>query len=224
MVTPVLNEAICIEETIRRVRQLAEVVELIVVDGGSQDATRDLAAKHGCRVLESPPGRGGQLRLGAQHATGDVILFLHADTWLPADAGAAIQQALGDSSVVAGGFWKQFRDPPLFLRGSRPKCWIRVFLGRRIVGDMAMFVRREALEQAGGMKDMEIMEDIEVSVRLRQHGRLALASSSVTTSARRVREKGVLTTYLTMWRGAWLYRLGKPASELRRIYGEVPGV
>lgn len=192
---------------------------MILVDGGSEDATREVAEAEGCRVLLAPPGRGGQMRAGAMQARGDVILFLHADTWLEGDAGFAVLECLRDATVVAGGFWKSFRDTPALLLGSRPKCAVRLFMGRRIVGDMAMFVRRDVLEKIGGVPDMELMEDFELSKLLRQEGRLALADSTVTTSARRFREKGVIATYLKMWRVATLYRLGKSPAELRKIYG-----
>ncbi len=219
VVIPTLNEAAGIAETIRRARRIPEVCELILVDGGSQDGTAEVGAVEGCRVLHVPAGRGGQLRAGALAASGDVILLLHADTWLEADAGVAVLQCLKDRTVVAGGFWKRFRNTPLLLLGSRPKCAVRLFLGRRIVGDMAMFVRRDVLVKIGGVPAMELMEDFELSKRLRDEGRLALADSTVTTSARRFRQKGVLLTYLKMWRVATLYRLGKSPAELRRIYG-----
>src|SRR5439155_17264941 len=115
VVIPTLDEARELPETIRRVQANSEVREIIVVDGGSKDGTVAVAAQLGCRVLISPPGRGGQMRLGAAQAGGDVVLLLHADTWLPANGGRAILDCLGDESVVAGGFWKVFRDAPWVL-------------------------------------------------------------------------------------------------------------
>lgn len=219
VIIPVLNEVAALEETVRRVRRVPEVCEIIVVDGGSQDGTQSLARSLGCPVLTSTPGRGGQLRLGAQGATGDVVWLLHADTWVEPDAGQVLLRCLQDTSVVAGGFWKRFRERRWLLLGSRVKCAIRVWIGRRIVGDMAMFVRRDALEQIGGVPDMELMEDFELSRRLRKIGRLALADGVVTTSARRFIQKGVLATYLKMWQITMLYRLGRSPAELRRRYG-----
>lgn len=219
IVMPVLNEAEALEATLLCMKQVPEVRECIVVDGGSSDGTVAMAQRLECRVIGSAPGRGIQMRAGAALASGDVIMFLHADTWLPADAGAAVLACLRDRTVVAGGFWKRFRQTPWLLLGSRPKCAVRVWVGRRVVGDMAMFVRREALNAVGGVPEMALMEDFELSGRLRQIGRLALAPSTVSTSARRFRQRGVLMTYLKMWQVTWLYRLGRPSEELRKRYG-----
>lgn len=219
VIIPTLNEAQTLEETIRRVREIPEVVEILVVDGGSTDGTQLLSISLGCPSIPCVPGRGGQLRTGARRAKGDVLLLLHADTWLEPDAGQVIFRCLQDPVVVAGGFWKRFRQPPRLLLGSRFKCAIRVWLGHRVVGDMAMFVRRDALRQIGGVPDIELMEDFELSRLLIKHGRLALADGVVTTSPRRFVQHGVIATYFKMWQITTLYRLGRPPAELRRLYG-----
>jgi hypothetical protein len=110
-IIPTLNEPGELPETLRRLRQVSEVTEILVSDGGSTDATEELARQADARFLTGPPGRGGQLRRGAQLATGDVLLFLHADTWLPENAGAAIADSLANPAVVGGAFRKAFRDP-----------------------------------------------------------------------------------------------------------------
>jgi rSAM/selenodomain-associated transferase 2 len=218
VVIPVLNEASAMGETVGRARAVPEVSEIIVVDGGSRDATPEVAAQLGCRVLRTPSGRGGQMRAGAAQATGDVVLLLHADTWLPPEAGRAALNCLRDPTVAGGGFWKVFRDTPLLLLGSRWKCAVRLLLGRRIVGDQAMFIRRETLEQIGGVPDMPLMEEFELCRRLHKVGRLALAEATVSTSARRFTKLGVIRTYLRMWRVSTLYRLGVSPQQLRRLY------
>ena len=218
VIIPAINEAGSLPETVRSLRAIPEITEIILVDGGSLDATREIAAQLGCRVLTSPPGRGGQMRLGAAQATGDVVLLLHADTTLPPEAGRAALNCLRDVTVVAGGFWKVFREPSFLLLGSRWKCGLRLMLVRRLAGDQAMFVRREILEQIGGVPDMPLMEEFELCRRLRQTGRLALADATIVTSARRFRKLGVLRTYLRMWWVTELYRLGKSPQELRKIY------
>jgi rSAM/selenodomain-associated transferase 2 len=218
VVMPALHEAEALPETIRRAREVPEVCEIIVVDGGSSDDTREVAGRLGCRVLSSPPGRGGQMRSGAREATGDIVLLLHADTWLPPEAGRAAINCLRDPLVAAGGFWKMFRDTPWLMLGSRWKCAVRLLIGRRIAGDQAMFVRRSILEQIGGVPDMPLMEEFELCRRLRKVGRLALAEATVTTSARRFRKLGIIRTYLRMWKVATLYRLGTPPQELLRLY------
>src|SRR6185369_8841008 len=185
-------------------RALPEVCEIIVADGGSEDDTRTIARQLGCHVLTTPPGRGGQMMLGARQASADVVLLLHADTWLPKNAGHAALNCLRDPTVVAGGFWKKFRKTPLLLLGSRWKCALRLVLAGRILGDQAIFVRRPILEQIGGVPDQPLMEDFELCRRLRKVGRLALAEATLATSARRFEKLGVLRTYLRMWRVATL--------------------
>ena len=220
IVIPALNEASYLAATIRSARDIPEVKEIIVVDGGSRDATRAVARQLGCRVLRSSPSRGRQMRLGARRASGDVVLLLHADTWLPPGAGRAVLNCLRDPTVVAGGFWKAFRNGPWLLLGSRWKCAVRLFLGRRIAGDQALFVRREVLEKIGGVPDMPLMEEFELCRRLRQTGRLALADATLLTSARRFQKLGVLRTYFRMWYVTNLYRLGMPPHKLSHLYNK----
>jgi rSAM/selenodomain-associated transferase 2 len=216
VVIPTWNEEKELPETLARLSRVAEVVEIIVVDGGSSDATRAVAERAGRRVLSAPRGRGVQMRAGAEQATGNVILFLHADTWLPPHAGKAILAALRDEGVVAGGFWKVFRERRWLLRGSRFKCASRLYLGGLILGDQGFFVLREELAAAGGVPETPIMEEFELCRRLRKRGRLALADAVATTSARRFVERGVLRTYARMWRLALGHQLGKA----KRVVGE----
>lgn len=218
IVIPTLNETGELAETVRRARALPEVCEIIVVDGGSRDRTRELAAELGCTVLTAPASRGGQLRLGASRATGDVVLLLHADTWLPPEAGRAVLACFRDERVVGGGFWKIFRDPHWLMRGSRARCALRLWFGGRILGDQATFVRRDSLERLGGVPDVPLMEDIELSRRLRRLGRLALANATVSTSTRRFRKLGVLRTYLRMAHVTLRHWLGATPEELRQLY------
>jgi cellulose synthase/poly-beta-1,6-N-acetylglucosamine synthase-like glycosyltransferase len=158
------------------------------------------------------------LRAGAAAASGDVLLLLHADTWLPPHATRALLDCLRDRAVVAGGFWKEFRDSPLLLLGSKWKCAVRLWIGRRIAGDQGMFIRRDALEKIGGIPDMALMEEFAMSERLRRIGRLALADAVVLTSARRFQKLGVIRTYLRMWRVTMQYRMGTTPTELRKVY------
>jgi rSAM/selenodomain-associated transferase 2 len=218
VVIPTLNEAEHLPDTIRRVRAIKEIREIIVVDGGSHDRTREIAAELGCTVLTAPPSRGGQLRLGARAAAGDVVLLLHADTWLPPEAGRAALACFCEADVVGGGFWKVFRDPAWLMRGSRARCALRLWLGGRILGDQAMFIRRDTLESIGGVPDLELMEEIELCRRLRRIGRLVLAEATVSTSTRRFRKLGVVRTYLRMGHVTLRHWLGAKPGELRRLY------
>ncbi len=218
VVIPTLNEAESLPETVRRARANPEVCEIIVVDGGSWDDTKRVAEGLGCHVLQSSPSRGGQMRFGAARARGDVVLLLHADTWLPPEAGRAAMECLRDPSVAGGGYWKTFRHPSWLMLGSRLRCGLRLWFGRRIMGDQAMFVRRDVLERIGGVPDMPLMEELELCRRLRKAGRLVLAHATVTTSARRFEKLGVVRTYLRMWWVMVRYRMGASPEVLSRLY------
>ena len=218
VVVPTLNEAEQLPETIRRARAIPEILEIIVVDGGSRDRTREVAAELGCTVLIAPANRGGQMRLGAHRSTGDVVLFLHADTWLPPGAGQAALACFRGTNVVGGGFWKVFRDPAWLMRGARARCALRLWFGGRVLGDQALFVRRDALEAVGGMPELPLMEEIELCRHLRRVGRLVLADATVSTSTRRFRKRGVLRTYLRMGHVTLRHWLGAKPVELQRLY------
>lgn len=215
---PTLNEADALPTTLARLKAIPEITEIIVADGGSTDGTAAVAVAAGCRVVRSAPGRGTQLRAAAAAAAGDVLLMVHADTWLPPEAGRALLRALHDPAVVAGGFWKRFRDAPALTAGARARCWLRLAWSRRVLGDQAMFVRRAELAAVGGVPDVPLMEDVLLCERLRPRGRLALATATALTSARRFRERGVLRTYALMWRVWRGFRRGVPTEELARLY------
>ena len=217
-IIPALNEAAELPETLRQLQKVSEVTEIIVSDGGSTDATEAIARQTGARFLTGPRGRGGQLRRGAQLATGDVLLFLHADTWLPENAGAAIAATLANPTVVGGAFRKAFRNPHWLMAGSEVRCRLRMRCLQFAYADQAIFVRREILERLGGVPDVPLMEEHLLCRALRRDGRLALADATVTTSARRFRERGVLRTYWRMFTVNLQWHLGATPEELARIY------
>lgn len=218
VVIPTWNEAEELPEALRRLKEVSGIREVIVADGGSTDGTRAAAEAGGAEWMDAPRGRGRQLRAGCAAATGDVVVMLHADTWVPASLGDAVHQSLRRSDVVGGGFWKVFRRPTWLMRGSRFKCWLRLKAGGLVLGDQGIFVRREVLERIGGVPDLPIMEEFELCRRLRKEGQLVLASATVVTSERRFRQLGVLRTYARMWRVSLAYQAGVAPEELKRIY------
>lgn len=218
VVVPALDEAGGIERTLQDLapwRRAGD--EVIVVDGGSRDATVALAAPWADRALSSPPGRARQMNAGAAQARGEALLFLHADTRLPDGAAEAIRTALRTRA------WGRF-DVAIDGRSAWLPVVARLMNGRSrasgiATGDQAIFVRRAAFEAAGGFPDQPLMEDIELSRRLlRTQGRPACLRLRVRTSGRRWDERGVWRTILLMWRLRLLYWLGTPAERLARAY------
>lgn len=220
VIIPTLNEAEEILETLRCLSAVPEVLEIVIVDGGSRDDTLSLARSHDCRILTTPPGRGGQMRAGAAAAQGSVVLLLHADSRVAPDAGRALLAALKRPGVSGGGFPKEFRGDPLPwpLRGAAWRCHARLLLTGRILGDQGCFARRETLECVGGVPDLPLMEEFELCRRLRRKGRLVLADSTITTSSRKFDRQGVWKTYWLMGKVTALHFLGVPPHRLKRLY------
>ena len=217
VVIPTLNEAEELPETLRRAKSLDGLREIIVVDAGSNDSTQDIAREAGCMTVECEPSRGRQLHLGAELAKGEVVLLLHADTWLPENAASIITKTLAKPGVIAGAFYKRFRDRGA-LPGSRVRCWLLWKFANKFFGDQAIFVERTALEHAEGVPDVSIMEEFDLCKYLSRHGKLSLAHASVLTSARKFREEGTLITY---WRMAYCltrYALSASPQRSKEIY------
>lgn len=222
IIMPVLNEETALE---RQLCQLMRVCapydcEVLIVDGGSEDSTVAIARRFG-QVISSPRGRAAQMNRGAEVATGDIFLFLHADSTLPDDAFIAIERACTAPDVVGGAFLLCFNchKPAYrlvaFITNLRSR-WRGIF-----TGDQAYFVRAESFKAIGGFPDMALMEDIEIITRLRAIGRLALLPSYVTTSARRHEKNGLARTILFMWYLRALYRFGVSPEQLQRKYVDV---
>jgi rSAM/selenodomain-associated transferase 2 len=217
IIIPVFNEANTLEETLSKV-QNASGVEVIVVDGGSQDETVALAHSLGVKVILADAGRAGQMNTGALAATGEILLFLHADTHLPANFDTLIRQALQDPRTVAGAFELSINAN---LRGLRiiEKLvnWRSRFFSLPY-GDQAIFIWTNRFQDLDGFPNLPIMEDFEFMRRLKQHGKIAIIPVPVVTSGRRWQKLGVLKTTFINQLIILGYFLGVPPSQLVRWY------
>jgi len=192
VVIPALDEVCRIAGAIESVAATAD--EVFVVDGGSRDGTPDRARAAGARVVSSPPGRARQLGVGVEAATGDAVLFLHADTRLAEGWDRMLRRALVDPGVAGGAFRFRLDNRGWRLRWIEWGTWLRVAVLSLPYGDQAIFVRRAVLDAIGGVPQVPIMEDLDLVKRMRRHGRLARLSLPATTSSRRYREAGALRT------------------------------
>jgi rSAM/selenodomain-associated transferase 2 len=219
IVMPVLNEAPGIERGLRALQPLRiSGHEVIVVDGGSMDATVRLAATLADRVLTAERGRAIQMNHGAQAARGDVLLFLHADTRLPERA----SQLIVDEMARGAGQWGRFdvridsRHPLLRLVAALMN--LRSRLTGICTGDQAIFVSRQLFLGLGGFPAIALMEDIALSRKLRRVSPPLRVSTPALTSARRWEHGGVLQTIVLMWWLRLAYFFGASPAHLARIY------
>lgn len=218
IVIPALNEAAGIEATLRALQPLrARGVELVLADGGSGDGTAALARTWVDVVADAPRGRALQMNAGAALARAEVLLFLHADTRLPPLADVLVLQA-----VASGACWGRFdvriEGRPWVLRVVATLMNLRSRASGIATGDQAIFVTREAFERVGGFPAQPLMEDVEISRRLKRLGRPACLSAKVCTSGRRWEQRGVWRTILLMWQLRWRYWRGESAARLAEAY------
>ena len=216
---PVLNEAKILEKTLSQLQPALKSHELIVVDGGSTDASVHIAERYG-KVVVSERGRAKQLNAGAAVATGDIIIFLHADIWLESSALAAVVAALS-SGYVGGGF-RQKIDGKCFLyrlieiAGNMRGKYLKVFYG-----DSGIFLTRTDFEKIGGFPDAPILEEMEFSRDLRRLGKTTLLTPYIHISARRWESRGIVRTTLNNWLITLLYCFGVSPGKLAKLYRHI---
>lgn len=222
VIIPTFNEAHSLPQTLACLSR-SSFSEVIIVDGGSTDGTLNHAQEFCARgtaaqVITSSRGRARQMNEGAKLSQGETLLFLHADTHLPAQAGRIIESALTTRNAVGGRFNVRFDNPSVWSRV------ISFFMNHRsrltgiATGDQALFVRRQVFEQLGGFSEIPLMEDIEFSSRLQQAGRTVALRDTVITSFRRWHTQGPLRTVLLMWTLRFLYWIGVSPHRLARVY------
>ena len=242
IIVPALNEAGAIEAALRPLQAWrgavgadgtqATKVEIVVVDGGSSDATMTLARPLADQVISAPRGRARQMNAGAAAASGDVLLFLHADTALPEAAPRAILEALclmdphpptvSGQSALGKRCWGRFDvvicGEPAMLHLIAWCMNLRSRLTGIASGDQALFMTRVAFEAAGGFPDQPLMEDIAMCKRLKRESRPVCLTAKVTTSGRRWEQRGVWRTIGLMWRLRLAYFLGASPEYLAARY------
>ena len=219
IVLPVLDEEAILGEALEYLAAVAGEVPVVVVDGGSRDATPEIARRY--FPTESCPAarRGAQMNFGAARLQTDVLLFLHADSRLPAGFESSIRSALRDPRVAGGCFRLRFdRDHPML----RFYAWCTRFPGRFLhFGDQGFFVRRAVFETMGRYRDLPFLEDVDLLRRLRHRGRFAILPSPVTTSARRFVRRGIVRQQLLNIVVVALFELGVPARRLAGFYPHI---
>jgi rSAM/selenodomain-associated transferase 2 len=214
-VIPALNEEQWIGAAIDAARA-AGVDEVLVADGGSSDATLSIAEARGARVITGERLRARQLNRGAELASTDSLVFVHADTRLPLGAARAIRDAL--RGHVFGGFRLRFAEPDPRLRVAETMINLRTAITKSPWGDQAQFIARKPFLANGGFREIPIMEDYELAVRMKRSGPTVVLPLHVLTSGRRFLEKGVWKTAAINWRIIASYRLGAPPEELAKLY------
>ncbi len=218
IIIPTLNEeeniAACLEKT-----RHAPHVERIVVDGGSKDRTREIALSCGARVLTAPTGRARQMNAGAEAATGDFLLFLHADTRLPVGFAEIVRNTISQPGVVAGAFRFCLHPTSPGLRFiERTANWRSRYL-QLPYGDQAIFLRAALFREMDGYREMPIMEDYEFIQRLKKRGRIFTAPVAAITSARRWKKLGLWKTTFLNYAIVIAYHLGVAPARIRRLAG-----
>lgn len=220
IIIPTLDEAAHIAATLASLDALRRRgSEVIVVDGGSRDATVAAARGLADRVMSAAPGRAEQMNAGARVAAGDVFLFLHADSRLPPDADRLVCEGLAACRLVWGRFDVRIAGSHRMLRLVEAMMNLRSRFTHVCTGDQGIFVQREAFERIGGYPRQELMEDIAISMLLRRVSAPLRLRERCLTSARRWESEGVLRTIMLMW---WLrlqYALGVAPARLARAYG-----
>ncbi|MFO1444215.1 TIGR04283 family arsenosugar biosynthesis glycosyltransferase [Bacillus sp. Bva_UNVM-123] len=221
IIIPVLNEEKTILETLTNIQTLQGAKEIIVVDGGSKDRTVEIAKENAVSVIHSSQGRAKQMNAGAMAANGTILWFVHSDSKLDHNSINAIEEAI-EQGYIGGCFQLYFYDwETRFMKYVADASNRRAKYLQLIFGDQGIFMRKEIFEKLDGYKNMELMEDWDLSRRIHKLGKMKLLNEKIGTSARRFKKDGQLKTLLKMHKIKLLYILGAPVDKLSRMYREV---
>ena len=225
IVVPAYNESSNIEPLAENLASLSGQFEVIIADGGSADNTPEAVntafnaapRRPACTLIQCGKGRAVQMNAGAKAACGDILLFLHADSRLPADALLLIEKAVRDG-ISAGCFQLRFEPSTFLLRTAAFMSDMRAKYRQTAFGDQGIFVTKELFCRLGGFPDIPLMEDYSFSQTLAQNTRIALLPSYITTSSRRFKNGGTLRTLIKMQYVQHLWRRGMSAEKIAEIY------
>lgn len=221
IVMPVLNEAKNLRHTLQALK-LSDHEELIIVDGNSSDDTVSLAAGFTNNVFITKKGRARQMNFGAKKATGDILLFLHADCMLPEQGFTMIRNTLKNTAVAAGAFDLRIDHPAWRFRIIAFGANLRSRFTKIPYGDQGIFMTKEVFMEAGGFAEIPLMEDLEISGRLKKIGKIVIVKPPIMASPRRWLAEGAVYTTLRDWSYALLYRFLKVDPErLVRFYRDI---
>jgi rSAM/selenodomain-associated transferase 2 len=218
IIIPTFNEERSLKGPLASLASLPH--EIIVVDGGSEDGTVELACKYASVVLESRRGRGIQQHAGACKAQGEVLLFLHADTQPPKGFEVMIERTLSDPKTVFGAFHLGHHPSTAFLNLVALMANLRSLLLKIPYGDQGLFMRRSDYFRVGGFQALPIMEDVDLVKRLNKIGKFKLVKARVGTSARRYHRNGIVYTTVRNWSLIIRYLLGQSPERLHRFYSD----
>ncbi len=221
IIIPVLHESKIINTLLDSLTQLQgeQWFEIIIVDGSPTRDTLQVIADGNVKTYSCPQGRGRQMNEGAAHASGDILVFLHADTFLPQNAFSLIQTALEDTSNVGGAFTLKINPPTLFFRVIAAITTLRCRITRAPYGDQVIFLRKQYFDSIGGYRELPLMEDVELMRRInRKNGKIIILPEAVLTSDRRWQLEGFFYTLLRDTGIIFLYWCGMPAEKLAKFY------
>ena len=222
IIIPTLNESLLLQRLLCGLNKIIDSqVEIIVVDGGSNDNTLEIASKYAHQVFVTEQGRATQMNYGAAFAKGEVLFFLHADSMLTTNAFQKLKEIVKESAYVGGAFRLQIDSNKLLLSIISQVVNLRSRFFHLVYGDQGIFVRKKIFLEVGKFLITPLMEDVEFYGRLRASGKTVILNEKILTSARRWEKEGILYATFRNWLLLIMYYMGIPAKQLEKLYLQV---